>query len=67
MHKSFVMIVIDAKALLAIFALFLVLGWIEGRRRSADFATIEAQNAQILKLLQGAEITQEKASTLTVL
>ena len=53
-----IVIEINFPILLAMFALLFVAGWIDGYRRRGDFQVLEAQNARIIRLLEGAEITQ---------
>ena len=49
---------INVPILLAMFALLFVAGWLDGYRRRGDFQVLEAQNARIIQLLEGAEITR---------
>lgn len=56
--KREIVIVLNVPIVMAIFALVLVAGWVEGYRRRGDFQVLEAQNARIIRLLEGAEITQ---------
>lgn len=53
-----IVIEISFPVLLAMFAVLFVAGWIDGYRRRGDFQVLEAQNARIIQLLEGAEITQ---------
>ena len=53
-----IVIEINFPVLLAMFAVLFVAGWIDGYRRRGDFQVLEAQNARIIRLLEGAEITQ---------
>lgn len=63
--KREIVIVLNVPIVMAIFALVLVAGWvagwIDGYRRRGDFQVLEAQNARVIQLLEGAEITQTKA------
>ena len=56
--KREIVIVLNVPIVMAIFALVLVAGWVEGYRRRGDFQVLEAQNTRIIRLLEGAEITQ---------
>ena len=51
-------IVLDARAIALILLAVLVAGWADGYRRRGDGLRVEAQNARILELLEGSEITQ---------
>ena len=53
-----IIIVLDARAIVLILLAVLVIGWAEGYRRRGDLMRVEAQNARIIELLEGAEITQ---------
>lgn len=55
-----IVIEINVPILLAMFALLFVAGWIDGYRRRGDFQVLEAQNAHIIHLLEGAEITRAR-------
>lgn len=61
--KREIVIVLNVPTVLAIFALVLVAGWAEGYRRRGDFQVLEAQNARIIQLLEGAEITNNREAT----
>lgn len=61
-----IVIEINVPILLAMFALLFVAGWIDGYRRRGDFQVLEAQNARIIQLLEGAEITQTPTVGLAV-
>ena len=53
-----IVIVLDWRAILGIFVIIFIAGWINGYRQRGDFLAIEAQNAHIIRLLEGAQITQ---------
>ena len=53
-----IVIEINVPILLAMFAVLFAAGWVDGYRRRGDFQVLEAQNARIIQLLEGAEITQ---------
>ena len=53
-----IVIVLDWRAILGIFVMIFVAGWLNGYRQGGDFQCLEAQNARIIQLLEGAEITQ---------
>ena len=51
-------IVVDWRAILGIFVIIFVAGWLNGYRQRGEFQRLEAQNAHIIRLLEGAEITR---------
>lgn len=57
-----IIVVLDFRMVLAIFALMFAAGWIDGYRQRGNFQRLEAQNARIIQLLEGAEITRERAA-----
>lgn len=50
-----ILIELDWKAIIALFVLVFVIGTIEARRRSAEIARLESQNARILQILESGE------------
>ena len=56
--KREIIIVLDWRAILGIFVMIFAAGWINGYRQSGEFQRLEAQNARVIQLLEGAEITQ---------
>lgn len=53
-----IVIVLDWRAILGIFVIIFIAGWLNGYRQRGDFQRLEAQNARIIRFLEGAEITQ---------
>ena len=53
-----IVIVLDWRAILGIFLIIFLAGWLNGYRQRGDFQRLEAQNARVIQLLEGAEITQ---------
>ena len=43
--------------MLGIFVIIFLAGWLNGYRQRGEFQRLEAQNARIIQLLEGAEIT----------
>ena len=53
-----IVIVLDWRAIIGIFVIIFVAGWLNGYRQRGEFQRLEAQNARVIQLLEGAEITQ---------
>ena len=53
-----IVIVLDWRAILGIFVIIFLAGWLNGYRQRGEFARLEAQNSHIIQLLEGAEITR---------
>ena len=56
--KREIVIVINVPIVMAISVMIFVAGWLNGYRQRGEFQVLEAQNTRIIRLLEGAEITQ---------